>query len=96
MNTTMLTLIIESSGRSVDLELPGEVPLREVLAKVLPGLEEWGPYPFTDTEFQYLISNGDQRWKPIDPGRTLNELEIMDGSYIRLEKRQSYSTHSQD
>ncbi|WP_435924036.1 hypothetical protein [Paenibacillus sp. DYY-L-2] len=96
MNTTLLTLMIESTGRSLDLELPGDVPIREVLERVLPGLEEWGPYPFMEKECQFLISGGDQRWKTIDISRTLNELEVLDGSYFRIEKKQNFSTHTID
>ncbi|MEF2969298.1 EsaB/YukD family protein [Paenibacillus sp. M1] len=96
MNTTVLTLTIESTGRFADLELPGDVPLREVLQRILPGLEEWGPYPFIEKEFHYFISSGDQHWKPVDISCTLDELKVTDGAYLRIEKSQNFSTRTID
>ncbi|MDR0268492.1 hypothetical protein [Paenibacillus sp.] len=92
MNNTILTLVIDWTGKSVDLELPGDVPLNEVLGKALPGLEEWGPYPFSEKDYQYVLSDGGQQWKQMDIYRTLNEQGAQDGFYLRMEKNRNFST----
>ncbi|ANS75335.1 hypothetical protein AWM70_12555 [Paenibacillus yonginensis] len=92
MNETLLTLVIDSLGKSVDLLLPSDLSLREVLEEVLPRLEEWGPYPFSEQDYNCFLSDGGPEWKPANLDQTLEEQKVGDGCRLRLEKRQNFST----
>lgn len=92
MNHSLITLIIDASGRTADIELPDNVPLRELLEPMLKGMNEWLSLHFQAEEFNLLISDDGIEWRSISIEQTLEQLQIVDGHYIRLEKSQSFST----
>ncbi|OAB38450.1 EsaB/YukD family protein [Paenibacillus glacialis] len=93
MERSTITLVIDSSGKKTDLELPSQVPLEEMLELMMKGMNEWISLSFQLSDFRLLLSEGDESWRAIQPSMSLHELGVTDGCYLRLEKIQSFSTN---
>lgn len=94
MSRTLITLSIESLGNTIDLDLPDNIPLGELMDMIFRNTSGWIPIGSKREEFNYLISDGELNWRSIDLNMTLEEAQVMDGYCLRMEKSQSFSTAS--
>lgn len=85
MQTILLT--IKGPERSIDLKLPAEVPVSELMPKIL---ELCGPGQDNDPHSQarwrlFLASTG----MSLDAAKSLNEAGVIDGSLLLLSRRET-------
>lgn len=92
MNRSLITLIIEETGKKSDVELPDHIPLEKLLEPMLKGLNEGLVLTFNPKNYRYVLSEDGNEWRSVTLDQTLSEMEVTDGSYLRLERIQSFST----
>lgn len=92
MDRTLITLIIDSTGKKIDLELPNNAPLIDIIEPMLRGINEWMAFGGDFTNCRWFINGGGTEWKSVQPTMSLQDLGVMDGYYLRIERVQSYST----
>lgn len=95
MDRTIMTVIIDSTGETKDLDLPSHVPLLELVDPILRGISQGAPQNYNLDQLDFLISDGSQQWQTVSGNSTLSELNVLEGYYLRLEKVQSFSTASE-
>lgn len=92
MDRTLLTLIIDATGKKTDIELPNTIPLHELLEPMLKGLNEGMALTFQASNYRYYLSNDGSEWSSMDLQQSLEDLKATDGSYLRIEQVNSFST----
>jgi len=85
MNTMLVTVI--GPGRAVDLEVPGETPISELLPTLL---EICGPQPFRASLSDAFLWNvwGLRPWgsqQILQPNLSLAQVGILDGALLELQ-----------
>ncbi len=85
MQTILVT--ITGPGKSIDLEVPGELPLRELFPELLRLCGPQTPVGLAETTPSWLLRFAEGR--PLDPNRSLIESEVMDGAMLVLQDSQS-------
>ncbi|WP_405170659.1 EsaB/YukD family protein [Paenibacillus sp. FSL H8-0280] len=92
MDRTLLTLIIDATGKKTDIELPNTIPLHELLEPMLKGLNEGMALTFQASNYRYYLSSDGSEWNSMDLQQSLEDVKAMDGSYLRIEQVSSFST----
>lgn len=86
---TIVTVILESSGQRRDMDLPGDIPLKQLGERISAALDERF---VSEGEFRFERSEDGQEWELMEAERTLDEAGILDGCYIRVSRPVSFST----
>ncbi|MBP1903421.1 hypothetical protein J2Z32_000033 [Paenibacillus turicensis] len=95
MNQTWITLSMDGVSESKDMALPNNIPLHDLLDLIFSLATGWLPMGIKKEEFNPFISSGDGNWQPISLDATLEELGILDGYCLNLERSHTYSTLSE-
>ncbi|MCK6078284.1 hypothetical protein ACN9MH_24140 [Paenibacillus silvae] len=92
MDRTLLTLIIDATGKRTDIEVPNMLPLNELLEPMLKGLNEGMALTFQASNYRYSLSSDGSEWNNIELHQSLADVKAMDGCYLRIEQVNSFST----
>ncbi|MFC4102170.1 EsaB/YukD family protein [Paenibacillus xanthanilyticus] len=84
MNYTVVTVIAMPSGKEFDLELPSDLPLRQLSSALLASVGEALPEE-AELSVRLSVSEYGHSWSDIDPGLTLQEAGVVDGMFMRVE-----------
>jgi hypothetical protein len=85
MQTILVT--VTGPGKSIDLEIPGELPLRELFPELLRLVGPRTSVGVAEVTPSWLLRFAEGR--PLDPNRSLIESEVMDGALLVLQDSQA-------
>ncbi|MDQ0110663.1 EsaB/YukD family protein [Paenibacillus harenae] len=82
---TMATVVVPVMEYRRDMELPSNVPVRQLSTLIAHGITKETESAFINgwEEFIELRQQGEE-WKTLDPERTLEEQSVYDGAYLRV------------
>ena len=84
---TLLATVIAPDGASTDVELPGEVPIRELLRTLCssntPSLQSLQSFLPPGMEWSFRLEDATT---PLPPGKTLLEVNVVDGSTLMIQQ----------
>ena len=87
MQTVLVT--ITGPGKSMDLEVPGEVPLGELLPELVKLCGPQSTAEAIGDSFSWFLRLPEGN--PLDANRSLIEADVMDGAVLVLQDRQALS-----
>jgi hypothetical protein len=94
MKRAVITLVSESTGKMLDIDIPTDIPLEQLGERLLTCLDEWIiSVPHKNT-YRFAKSDNGNEWHLLDKSLSLDEAGVMEGSYLRIESIVSYSTVS--
>ena len=83
---------MDGVSESKDMALPNNIPLHDLLDLIFSLATGWLPMGIKKEELNLFISPGDGNRQPVALDSTLEELEILDGYCLNLERSHTYST----
>lgn len=82
---TMATVIIPMIEHRRDVELPSNVPIKQLSKLILKGLSKESDLILSDWgEASIEISQPGQEWRLLDGESTLENASVLDGAYLRV------------
>lgn len=92
MKRTIVTVVLDFAGKRQDLDLPSNLPLNRLGELIFAAMDVRVESPRDGAAYRVERSEYGQQWERVDNGLTLEEANIWDGYFLRLEKHVSFST----